>query len=132
MGGEVVVFKNLKHWRTKFPLAWVVDLGPWLRSEYIKREVRCGWYFIDFGNDILRGIEIDGAAFHQNKAREIERDEYLESCGWLVFHIKASRLWRDPDVVSNQTRLFLWEGRTAAKRSPRRGRRAVAGSKWGV
>lgn len=111
MGGDFVQLPIIKSLRNRFPLTLVYDLGPFLRSEFVRREVRCGRYFIDFGNDILRGIEIDGMAFHNDKPRELMRDDFLESCGWLLLHIKATKLWRDPDFVTRQTRIFLWEGR---------------------
>lgn len=104
-------FSAIKNPRNGFPFVIVLSLGPLLRHERVKREVRVGKYFIDFGNDIKRGIEIDGMKYHQDILKEQSRDQYLFGHDWLILHIRAHRLWSEPDVAKRETRLFLWEGR---------------------
>lgn len=107
MGGKVIVFDHVKHPRTDFPLAAVVTLGKFLRREKFKREVRVGKHFIDFGNDIKRGIEIDGRDWHMDVIKEMERDEYMADYGWSLLHIQASDLWRAPNVVQRRVLKFI-------------------------
>jgi hypothetical protein len=111
MNGRYTSLQFIKHPRTHFPLTIVWTLGPLLHGEHVRREVRVGKYFIDFGNDIKRGIEIDGMKFHQDILKEQSRDQYLFDMDWLILHIRAHRLWSEPDVAKRETRLFLWEGR---------------------
>ena len=66
MGGRVLTFNFMKHYKTGFPLAFVVSMGKVLRREQVKREVRVGSKWCDFGNDIRRAIEIDGEAYHND------------------------------------------------------------------
>lgn len=107
MGGKVVTFEAIKHARTHFPLAYVVTMGRSLRRENFAREVRVGRYFIDFGNDIKRGIEIDGRNFHMDIVKEIERDEYVAKYGWSLLHIQAVDLWQQPDNVQRRVLSFI-------------------------
>lgn len=53
-------------------------------------------FFIDFANPFLKiGVEIDGKQFHDTD-KDRERDEILDSDGWVIFRISAK------DVLKNQ------------------------------
>lgn len=109
-GGTVLIFKNIRHYRTKFPLTIVVSLGRVLRRELIKREVRAGAMYIDYAfvNEyVKRGIEIDGKAWHRDVVREQQRDEYLNNRGWKILHIDAADLYRRPEWVKKRVLMFL-------------------------
>src|SRR5579884_2187911 len=87
MGGTYTTIGWIKRPATKFPFAIVWDLGPYLKPENFEREKHAGRYFIDFGNDILWGFEIDGQAYHRDVVAEFERDSYLYQRGWRIMHI---------------------------------------------
>lgn len=108
MGGKVVRFHGIKHPRTHYPLAWIRSMGKVLRDEKFGREVRCGKYFIDFGNDLAMGLEVDGAAYHRDVVAAFDRDSYLYQRGWRVVHIPAIRLWNEPDRVQREVLKFLY------------------------
>lgn len=105
MGGVVVTVPWLH--RGGFPLAVVVSLGRILRSEHYQREVRVGSKYVDFGNDVNRAIEIDGADYHRDIVAETQRDEYLASYGWQVMHIRADQLYRNPDRLLQKVRMYV-------------------------
>jgi hypothetical protein len=107
MGGRVVTFDHIKAPRTGFPLAVVITMGRTLRRERIEREVRVGKCFIDFGNDIKRGIEIDGRNFHMDIVKEQERDDYCAGYGWSLLHIQAGDLYRNPNQVQRDVLKYL-------------------------
>lgn len=45
-------------------------------------------FFIDFANPVAKvGIECDGAAYHQDKARDAKRQAILEANGWTIYRI---------------------------------------------
>lgn len=100
MGGRILKLpiKN----RKGFNLVYILSMGKTLREEKFKREVRCGAFFIDFGNDVRRGIEIDGRKFHMDVVYEFERDIYLKDRDWRVIHIQAGDLWRQPDLIQRR------------------------------
>lgn len=108
MGGKVLTIGWLRHPKTKFKFAIVLSLGKFLKDEKYKREVRCGRYFIDFGNDVLRGIEVDGAEYHTDIVAAFDRDSYLYQRSWKVMHIMAVRLWSEPAVVQREVLQFLY------------------------
>jgi len=99
MGGRVVQIKRLRDPSTGFPLALVIKWPKVFKHEFVRREVRCGPYYIDFGNDIGRGIEIDGRAYHTDVVAAFERDSYLYQRNWLIMHIPALWLWNNPVKV---------------------------------
>lgn len=50
-----------------------------------------GKYFLDFGNPVLRiGLECDGREFHQDKAKDRNRDTDLWSEKWKIYRIPGS------------------------------------------
>lgn len=100
MGGKILRLPIRN--RKGFSLVYIISIGKILREEKFKREVRCGAFYIDFGNDIGRGLEIDGKKFHMDVVYEFERDIYLSERNWRVLHIKAADLWRQPSLVQRQ------------------------------
>jgi hypothetical protein len=106
-GGRVLVVPFLKDPRTGFPAAVFVSMGWFLRQEHIRREVPVGSKWIDFGNDIKRGIEIDGAEYHRDIVKEQDRKEYLEARGWVVLHIPGTHIKRYPQKVVDDVVAFL-------------------------
>lgn len=107
MGGKVIRFKGIRHPDTGFPFAIIFSMGNIFKEEKFRREVRAGRYFIDFGNDIFWGIEVDGAEYHRDVVAAFDRDAYIYDRGWRVKHIPAVRLWLEPDVVQRDVLKFL-------------------------
>lgn len=55
-------------------------------------------FFVDFANPkAMVAVECDGAAYHQNKAKDAERDRRLELAGWTVYRISGSDCRKDSD-----------------------------------
>lgn len=109
MGGKSFAIDFIKHPKTKFPLAFVWSLGKHLNDENFKREVRVGKYYIDFGNDIGIGLEIDGHHWHRDVVAEFDRDSYLYQRNWRVIHIPAVRLYNEPGKVQSEVLSFLFK-----------------------
>jgi very-short-patch-repair endonuclease len=111
MGGRVLEIKWLRHYKTRYPLAFVVTLGRVLKRELCCREVRVGGRYVDFAFDDTygrkRAIEIDGDAFHRDIVKEQDRDDYLAKYGWIVLHIPAVDLYRSPSLVQRRALKFL-------------------------
>lgn len=109
MGGKVLTFDWLIARKTGFPLAIVLKMGRALKHENIRREVQVGPYYVDFGNDIGRAIEVDGREYHTDVVAAFDRDSYLYQRGWRVMHIPAAALWREPDKSVRKVLEFLNE-----------------------
>lgn len=55
-------------------------------------------YFVDFGNPVAKvAIECDGAAFHQDKAKDAARQQAVEAAGWTVYRISGRACKTDFD-----------------------------------
>jgi very-short-patch-repair endonuclease len=97
---QAMVNANLAEWFDGDPY----ELGEWLTVftpiEFsIWQDIRCwgldlwpqlpvGRFFVDFGNPVAKvAIECDGAAYHQDKAKDAARDQELEAMGWTVIRI---------------------------------------------
>lgn len=107
MGGRVYMSRRIVN-KNGFGLTFVLSLGKTLRHEKIKREVRVGKCYVDFGAmDIGRGLEVDGKDYHRDVVAEFDRDSYLYQRNWRIMHIEASQLWRDPDKVQRDVLKFL-------------------------
>ena len=109
MGGKVVRFKKIKSRKSGFCLAIIYSLGAPLNDERFKREKRVGRYFVDFGNDICIGIEIDGKQWHRDVVKEFERDSYFYQLGWRIKRIDAIRVFNSPDKVQREVLQFLYK-----------------------
>lgn len=122
MGGKVIRIKFIKHHETGFKLAFVLSMGKILKAQKFEREVKAGKCWIDFGNDIQWGIEVDGKQWHRNVVKEFERAEYLSgfcdrkcqkkcqkhlNVGWRIKHIDAVRLYNEPAKVQAELLKFL-------------------------
>lgn len=107
MGGRCLKFVWVKSRRTDFPLGLVIKRPKLFKNEHVKREVRVGRYYLDFGNDIGRAIEVDGNDWHRDILADMERDSYLIERGWRIKRIPAHRLWREPDIVQRDVLNFL-------------------------
>lgn len=56
-----------------------------------------GKYFTDFANPNLGvAIECDGKEFHQDKEKDLKRDEDLFSMGYVVYRISGSDCFKTP------------------------------------
>lgn len=63
-----------------------------------------GRFFVDFANPVAQvAIECDGAAYHQDKDQDRERDEILGSMGWSVYRITGSDCFKDCDRETGAT-----------------------------
>lgn len=107
MGGKFITIPFIKGGDQRYPFVIVISLGKLLKSENYSREVRVGKFYIDFANDIGRGIEIDGRQYHLDVVYEFERDSYIYQRGWRLMRIPAGSLWREPDKVQRDVMLFL-------------------------
>lgn len=107
MGGRCLKFGWPKSRRTKFPFILVVSRGKLFKNEHVKREVRIGKYYVDFGNDLGRAIEVDGDPYHMDILADLKRDGYLMERGWRVKHIPAHKLLREPDKIQRDVLSFL-------------------------
>ena len=93
--------------------AIVVSLGPVLKHQNVRREVRYGKYFVDFANDLDRIIELDGAAYHQDVVADMDREIYIqELCRRQkrearILRIKAYELYNNPTGTQNRVLKFL-------------------------
>lgn len=55
-------------------------------------------YFVDFGNPCARvAIECDGRAFHQERAKDWQRQREIEAEGWTVYRITGRDCMTDSD-----------------------------------
>lgn len=109
MGGKVCTLAFTRLTVHDFPLAIVMRNPKVFKNEHVKRELRIGKYYVDFGNDVGRAIEVDGQEYHMDILADLQRDSYLIERGWRVKHIQAYRLWRDADKVQREVLDFLLE-----------------------
>ena len=62
-----------------------------------------GRVFLDFANPKAKvGIECDGAAYHQDKAKDAARDKVLSAMGWKIYRITGSDCCTDFDPETRQ------------------------------
>ncbi|HMT18532.1 MAG TPA: DUF559 domain-containing protein [Candidatus Saccharibacteria bacterium] len=108
MGGKYWQVSWLKHRRTKLPFTIFYSYGKILSEECFGRERRVGKYFVDFGNDLSMGIEIDGRQWHRDIVAEMDREIYFNVRGWRVIHIEAVHLWNRPNEVQQRVLKFLY------------------------
>lgn len=55
-------------------------------------------YFMDFGNPLAKvGIECDGAEFHKDKEKDLNRDRALLEEDWAIFRISGSDCFRNEE-----------------------------------
>lgn len=104
MGCWVIPMPFLKHPTTGQTAYYVIMRGI-MKREHMQREVMARGYCLDFGNDIGRGIEIDGG--RHDVVADYERDQHLAKDGWIVHRIPVDRLKRSPSRVRREAIDFL-------------------------
>jgi hypothetical protein len=63
-----------------------------------------GGFFVDFANPVAQvAIECDGAAYHQDKAKDAARDEKLANLGWHVYRISGSQCRTECDEETGES-----------------------------
>lgn len=113
---EIAFAKIMRCWVIPIPFLRHPETGQWavfivmrgvMRREHMQREVSARGYFMDFGNDIKRGIEVDGEPFHKDIVKDYERDQHLAKDGWIIFRVPGDRLRRSPSRVRREVTEFL-------------------------
>jgi hypothetical protein len=62
-----------------------------------------GGVFVDFANPVAKvAIECDGAAYHQDKAKDEARDGRLRAMGWSVYRITGSDCRTESDEETGE------------------------------
>lgn len=57
-----------------------------------------GGVFVDFGNPVAKvAIECDGRDYHQDKAKDKDRDDHLAELGWTVYRLTGTECREDSD-----------------------------------
>nr|WP_319268373.1 DUF559 domain-containing protein [uncultured Draconibacterium sp.] len=57
-------------------------------------EYPIGKYFVDFADPVHRVvIECDGRKYHQDKTKDQNRQQFIESLGWTVFRFDAAQIF---------------------------------------
>lgn len=105
-GGRYITFSRVKDPDTGYPLTIVTNLGVVLKRELIRREIRVGRYFIDFGQITpwdRRGIKIEDRL---DVVKYQELDDYVRGLDWSLFHLEAAAVFREPMRV--QQRVLEW------------------------
>ena len=60
-------------------------------------------FFVDFANPKAKVVvECDGAAYHQDKARDAARDKMLSNAGWTVYRISGSDCRKECDEATGE------------------------------
>lgn len=63
-------------------------------------EFPVGNYFIDFADPIKKvGIEVDGKEFHQDRLKDLDRQQELENLGWKIFRISGVYVYEQNEYV---------------------------------
>lgn len=62
-----------------------------------------GRFFVDFANPLAKvAIECDGYAYHQDKAKDRDRDDILEGLGWTVYRITGHDCHTEDDEETGE------------------------------
>lgn len=74
------------------PLFTPIEYGLWYDirdcNAVLYPQYPVGRFFVDFANPVAKVVvECDGAAYHQDKAKDDARQREIESLGWKVFRI---------------------------------------------
>jgi very-short-patch-repair endonuclease len=55
-----------------------------------------GRFTVDFGNPVAGvAVECDGAAYHQDHAKEMARDAEIRAEGWEIFHLQGKEIFQE-------------------------------------
>lgn len=73
-------------------------------------------FFVDYGNPVAKvAIECDGAKWHQDKAKDAERDAELAELGWKVFRLTGSQCHAVEREVEDEYGRLHWQSTDAQK-----------------
>lgn len=71
-------------------------------------------FFVDYGNPVAKvAIECDGAKWHQDKAKDAERDEELAELGWMVVRITGRQCHEAEREVEDDEGRPYWQSTEA-------------------
>ncbi len=91
---------------TPSPIEEILAHALKARGVTFKREVDIDMFRVDFTVDAPDGrkiiIEADGKRWHQNKAKDAFRQEYLESLGYEFMRFKGSTITRNPEFCARE------------------------------
>lgn len=100
-------YENIKRWVSPYTneIDWLTTFSPIEMQTWqaIRGFGKCplypqypvGKYFTDFGNPFVKiAIECDGKEWHQDKAKDIDRDRNLSNMGWTVFRISGADCYK--------------------------------------
>lgn len=99
----------LRDYHTGHPLT-IMSLGPVLKAERVRREIRTGALYADFMSVTpysKRAVLVDGRRWHSDVALEQERDEYYARFNVTVLHVAAVDLWKEPNRTHDRVLKFL-------------------------
>lgn len=128
-----IMAQEVNEWATD-AYAWngMVHMTPieyWLWHDI--RECDCvlypqypvGKFFLDFANPKAKvGIECDGAAYHQDKAKDAARDKVLEDMCWTIYRISGSDCRTESDFENGRmSRAGVFMRRIAVRHGLSRG-----------
>ena len=78
------------------------------RGLEVDTQIGCFGFRIDLGifdkemHKYILGIECDGATYHSStsaRERDIERQAFLNSCGWNIYRIWSTKWWQDSKSI---------------------------------
>lgn len=62
--------------------------------------------YLDAGwPDVLLGVEMDGVVAHGSQVfreRDVRRDAWLATCGWLILRYSYQRLVNEPEAIRQE------------------------------
>lgn len=98
-GKRMIFFTPIENWLW----ADIRQCGAVLYPQYPVEGV-----FVDFANPVAKvAIECDGAAYHQDKAKDAARDKRLTDAGWTVYRISGKHCRLECDEETGAASLPL-------------------------
>lgn len=68
-----------------------------------------GRFFVDFANPRAKvAIECDGAAYHQDKAKDAKRQDEIEAMGWTVYRLTGKECMANTEQVEDENGALRW------------------------
>jgi len=66
-----------------------------------------GRFFVDFANPRAKvAIECDGAAYHQDKAKDAKRQDEIEAMGWTVYRLTGKECMQNTEQLEDENGLL--------------------------
>lgn len=93
---------------------WWLLLHGWKREHkvYVWKGSKARLVIIDLAHPKLKiALEADGAAYHMDVVRDMERGEALARQGWTVRHFRYQRIKQEPRKVRREVRRMYWQYR---------------------